>query len=118
SFSLRYHGDQQDFIYRQLNKLTAFADCQIQRKLAGAIAPTPFLQELQKYLLSGVIICPIKNATILYLLKKQRIIGYPINVKCDNSQKEYCFLPGLNGILAIAMKSKQLRLPDDEPFII
>ncbi|MGL6284276.1 MAG: type I-D CRISPR-associated helicase Cas3', partial [Microcoleaceae cyanobacterium] len=91
SFSLRYHGDQQDFIYRQLNKLTAFAGCQIQRKQAGAIAPTPFLQELQKHLLSGVIICPIKNATVLYLLKKQRIIGYPMTVKCDNSQKEYCF---------------------------
>jgi CRISPR-associated endonuclease/helicase Cas3 len=118
SFSLRHHGDQQDFVYQQLNKLTAFAGCQIQRKQAGAIAPTPFLQELEKHLLSGVIICPIKNATVLYQLKKQRIIAYLITVKCDDYEKEYCFLPGLNGILAMAMKSQQLRLPDDEPFII
>ena len=117
SFRLRYLDTWQNFINTELNKLTAFPNCRIIRKQGGAIAPTPLLKELEKRLIPGVIICPIANAGAIYQLRKERIVSYPITVVCNDMEKEYCFLPELAGILAIAMKSKQLRLPDDECFI-
>ena len=84
----------------------------------GVISPTPLLKVLEKNLLPGVIICPRANAAAIYLLRKEGIVSYPIVVACHDTQKEYVLLPGLAGILTIAMKSKQLRLPDDEPLIV
>lgn len=118
SFRLRYLNSWQEFVNTELNKLTAFRNCRIERRQEGAIAPTPLLKELEKQLLPGVIICPITNAAAIYQLRKAGIISYPIAIVCNDAQKEYTFLPGLAGILTMAMKSKQLRLPDDEPFIV
>ena len=70
-------------------------------------------------LLPGVIVCGVKNAAAIFQLRKQGIVSYPMVIACDDAEKDhYRFLPGLAGILTMAMKSKQLRLPDDEPFII
>ncbi len=118
SFRLRYLDTRQNFVNTELNKLTAFSNCRITRKQGGAIAPTPLLKELEQHLIPGVIICPIANAAAIYQLRKEKLVSYPITVVCNDMEKEYCFLPELAGILAIAMKSKQLRLPDDECFIV
>ena len=117
SFRLRYLETVQDFVNTQLNKLTAFTNSRIERRIGGAISPTPLLKVLEKTLLSGVIICPRTNAAVIYQLRKLGIASYPITIVCNDAEKEYAFLPGLSGILAVAMKIKQLRLPDDEPFI-
>jgi CRISPR-associated endonuclease/helicase Cas3 len=104
---------------KELNKLTAFPNCRIERKIGDAIAPTPLLKVLEKHLLPGVIVCGVKNAAAIFQLRTQGIVSYPIVIACDDAQKDhYRFLPGLAGILTMAMKSKQLRLPDNEPFII
>jgi CRISPR-associated endonuclease/helicase Cas3 len=118
SFHLRYLDTWQNFVNKELNKLTAFPNCRIVRKQGEAIAPTPLLKELEQHLIPGVIICPIANAAAIYQLRKERILSYPITVICNDMEKEYCFLPELAGILAMSMKSKQLRLPDDECFIV
>ncbi len=118
SFRLRYLDSGQEFVNTQLNKLTAFRNCRIERRVAGAISPTPLLKVLEKHLLPGVIICPRANAAAIYQLRKEGIVSYPIVVACHDTQKEYVLLPGLAGILTMAMKSKQLRLPDDEPLIV
>lgn len=118
TFRMRYHDSWQDFMNKQLNKLTAFPNCRIQRMIGDAIAPTPLLKVLAKHLLPGVIVCGVKNAAAIFQLRNQGIVSYPIIIACDDAEKDnYRFLPGLAGILAMAMKNKQLRLPDDEPFI-
>lgn len=117
SFRLRHPYDWQDFISVQLNKLTALKNIQIVRQVGGAIRPTPLLAELEKDLFPGIIICPRTNAVAIYQLRKEGVSTYPITIECDDVNKEYAILPGLSGILAIAMKFKQLRLPDDECFI-
>ena len=118
SFRMRYIGSRQEFVNTELNKLTAFKNCQVVRSIGEAVRPTPELQALSKHLLPGVIICPIANAAALFQLRKQGIISYPINIVCDDAEKQYEFLAGLSGILTMAMKFKQLRLPDDEVFIV
>ncbi|HBK98305.1 MAG TPA: type I-D CRISPR-associated helicase Cas3' [Microcoleaceae bacterium UBA10368] len=119
NFRLRYRDSYQDFVNKELNKLTAFPNCRIERRLENAIAPTPLLKVLEKHLLPGVIVCGVKNAAAIFQLRKQGIVSYPIVIACNDAQKDhYRFLPGLAGILTMSMKSKQLRLPDDEPFII
>jgi CRISPR-associated endonuclease/helicase Cas3 len=115
---LRYRDSHQDFINKELNKLTAFPNCRLERRIGDELAPTPLLKVLEKHLLPGVIVCGIKNAAAIFQLRKQGIVSYPIVIACNDVEKEYKFLPGLAGILTMAMKSKQLRLPDDEPFII
>ncbi|MEH2198703.1 type I-D CRISPR-associated helicase Cas3' [Nostoc sp.] len=117
SFRLRYTDNWQDFISTELNKLTAFKNCQIIRSAGGAIRPTPLIQALNKHLLPGVIICPRTNAAVIFQLNKQGIISYPITIVCNDMEKEYRFFTGLSAILTMAMKFKQLRLPDDEVFI-
>ena len=117
SFRLRYHSNWQEFVNKELNKLTALPNCRIERRQGGAIAPTPLLKELERHLLPAVIICPIANANAIYRLRKEGIISYPIVIACNDAQKEYRLLPGLAGILGMAIKGMQLRLPDDEPFI-
>lgn len=117
SFRMRYHDLRQEFINTQLNKLTAFKNCTVIRSIGEAIRPTPELQVLSKHLLPGVIICPRNNAAVIFQLRKKGIISYPINIVCNDGEKQYEFLAGLSGILTIAMKFKQLRLPDDEVFI-
>ncbi|GET36599.1 type I-D CRISPR-associated helicase Cas3' [Microseira wollei] len=118
SFHLRYCDSWQEFVNKEINKLTAFRNCRIERRLGGAIAPSPLLKELEKNLLPGVIICPIANASTIYQLQRERIASYPIVIQSNDAKKEYRFLPGLAGILTMAMKGKQLRLPDDELFIV
>ena len=117
NFRMRYRDSSQAFVNKELNKLTAFPNCRIERRLGGAIVPTPLLKVLEKHLLPGVIVCEVTNAAAIFQLRKQGIISYSIAITCDDFEKKYKFLPGLAGILAMAMKSKQLRLPDDEPFI-
>ncbi|MHC5935510.1 type I-D CRISPR-associated helicase Cas3' [Nostoc sp.] len=117
SFRMRYIGSRQEFVNTELNKLTAFKNCQVVRSIGEAVRPTPELQALSKHLLPGVIICPRANAAAIFQLRKQGIISYPINIVCDDSEKQYEFLAGLSGILTMAMKFKQLRLPDDEVLI-
>ncbi|MBW4603564.1 MAG: type I-D CRISPR-associated helicase Cas3' [Calothrix sp. FI2-JRJ7] len=117
SFRLRYHGELQDFVNTQLNKLTAFRNCHIIRRLEGAVSPTPLLKELEKSLLPGVIICPTANAAVVFQLRKLGVISYPIKLECNDFSRDYIILPGLSGILTLAMKYKQLKLPDNECFI-
>ena len=117
NFRLRYNDSRQQFVNTELNKLTAFKNCQIIRNAGGAIRPTPLIQELNKYLLPGVIICPITNAAAVFQLNRQGITSHPIIIVCNDGDKEYRFFAGLSGILTMAMKFKQLRLPDDEVFI-
>ncbi|OYE01506.1 type I-D CRISPR-associated helicase Cas3' [Nostoc sp. 'Peltigera membranacea cyanobiont' 232] len=117
SFELRYTDNWQEFISTELNKLTAFKNCRIIRTLGGGTRPTDQIQSLNRHLLPGVIICPRTNAAVIFQLNKQGIISYPINIVCNDMEKEYRFFSGLSGILTMAMKFKQLRLPDDEVFI-
>ncbi|MDB9435715.1 type I-D CRISPR-associated helicase Cas3' [Dolichospermum lemmermannii CS-548] len=117
SFRMRYPDSKREFANTELNKLTAFPNCQVIRSIGGAVRPTPALQMLSKYLLPGVIICPRTNAAVIFQLRKQGIISYPITIVCNDGEKEYEFLTGLSGILTIAMKFKQLQLPDDEVLI-
>jgi CRISPR-associated endonuclease/helicase Cas3 len=118
SFSWRFHGSRQDFLNTQINKLTVLKGCNIQRKLDGAIFPTPLLKSLEKELLSGVIICPIASASAYFTLRKMRITAYPITVRGDDFEKEYAFLPALSGILTAAMAGVKIRLMDEENFWI
>ncbi|MDB9537063.1 type I-D CRISPR-associated helicase Cas3' [Dolichospermum planctonicum CS-1226] len=117
SFRMRYPDSKREFASTEINKLTAFPNCQVVRSIGDAIRPTPALQMLSKYLLPGVIICPITNAAVIFKLRKQGIISYPITIVCNDGEREYQFLTGLSGILTIAMKLKQLQLPDDEVLI-
>jgi CRISPR-associated endonuclease/helicase Cas3 len=117
SFRMRYLGSRQEFVNTELNRLTAFKNCTVVRTIDEAVRPTPELQVLSKHLLPGVIICPRTNAAALFQLHKQGINSYPINIVCDDGERQYEFLAGLSGILTMAMKFKQLLLPDDEVFI-
>jgi CRISPR-associated endonuclease/helicase Cas3 len=117
SFRMRYPDSKRGFASTEINKLTAFSNCQVVRKIGDAIRPTPALQMLSKHLLPGVIICPITNAAVIFQLRKQGIVSYPITIVCNDGEKEYQFFTGLSGILTIAMKFKQLQLPDDEVLI-
>lgn len=118
SFRMRYLDSRQEFVNTELNKLTAFRNCTVIRGIGEALRPTPELQALSKHLLPGVIICPKTNAATLFQLRKQGIVSYPINIVCNDGERIYEFLAGLSGILTMAMKFKQLRLPDDEVFIV
>ncbi len=117
-FRLGYPDTWQEFVNTELNKLTAFKNCRIERRSGGAIRPTPLIQVLEKYLMPGVIIAEKENQSIIFQMRRERIISYPIIIQCSNAQKEYRFLTGISGILTMAMKGKQLRLPDDEVFIV
>ncbi|NJN12758.1 MAG: type I-D CRISPR-associated helicase Cas3' [Richelia sp. RM1_1_1] len=117
TFRLNYHDSSQDFVNTQLNKLTAFKNIQIKRQVGGATRPTPLLKQLEKDFFPGIIVCPRTNAAAIFQLRKEGISYYPITIDCDDGSKEYVILTGLSGILAIAMKFKQLKLPDDECFI-
>ena len=101
-----------------MNKLKAFENCQIQRKREGAIAPTPLLKKLEKDLMPGVIFCPITNAPAYFWLRKEGIVSYPITIVGNDFMKEYAFVAGIQGILALALCGVRLRLPDNEDFLI
>jgi CRISPR-associated endonuclease/helicase Cas3 len=60
----------------------------------------------------------ITNAPAYYQLLKERIAAYPITVSGKDFEKEYVFLPGISGILTIAMCGVKLRLPDNDEFLI
>ncbi len=118
SFRLRYRDNHLEFLGTQMNKLKAFEGCKIERRRDNAIAPTPLLSKLEKELIPGVIICKTKNAPAYYHLLKERIPVYPITVSGNDFEKEYAFLPGLSGILTVAMYGVRLKLPDNEEFLI
>ncbi|MFB2834929.1 type I-D CRISPR-associated helicase Cas3' [Floridanema evergladense] len=118
SFRLRYLDSAEEFKNKEINKLTAFENCRIERTLGSAIAPTPLLKELEKNLLPGVIISTEANQWVIIRLRKQGIASYPISVSCNDFEKKYTFFPGLSGILAIAMYEIKLKLPDDENFYV
>ncbi|GAP94325.1 type I-D CRISPR-associated helicase Cas3' [Leptolyngbya sp. NIES-2104] len=118
SFRWRYRGCYLDFSATQLNKLKAFENCQIQRKRGDAIAPEALLTKLSKDFIPGVIICPIKNASAYYQLLRERVAVYPITVIGTDFEKDFVLLPGIAGILTIAMFGVRLRLPDNEEFLI
>jgi CRISPR-associated endonuclease/helicase Cas3 len=117
SFRLRHHGDRLDFS-NQMNKLKAFENCRIERRRDNAIAPTSMLMKLEKDLIPGVIMCQVANAPAYYRLRKERIATYPILVSGNGFEKEFTFLPGLSGILTLAMCGVRLKLPDNEEFLI
>jgi CRISPR-associated endonuclease/helicase Cas3 len=118
SFRLRYHNNRLEFLATQMNKLKAFENCRIERRRENAIAPTPLLSKLEKELISGVIICPITNASAYYQLRQEGITAYPITVSGNDFEKEYAFLPGLPGILTLVKCGVRLKLPDDGEFLI
>lgn len=118
SFRLRYRNNHSEFLGTQMNKLKAFEGCKIERRRDNAIAPTPLLNQLEKELIPGVIICPIQNAGVYYCLLKEGISIYQIRIICNDSEKDYAFLPGLSGILTLAMYGVRLKLPDNEDFLI
>jgi len=118
SFHLRYFGRSEQFKNKELNKLTAFPNCRVERKLGGAIAPTPLLKELEQQLLPGVIIPTAVNQGVIIQLRKQGLMSYPISVSCNDFQKDYTFFPSLSGLLAIAMSGIKLKLLDEEDFHI
>lgn len=118
SFRLRYRGNRLDFLATQMNRLKAFENCRIERRRDNSIAPTPFLKKLEKELIPGVIICQITNAFAYYKLRQEKIIAYPITVSGNDFEREYAFLPGLPGILTLAMCGIKLKLPDNEEFLI
>ncbi len=118
SFRLRYYDSAEDFKNTQLNKLTAFSNCRIERCLGDAIRPTPILKQLEKQLLPGVIIASVPNQGMIFKLRKQGISSYPISVSCNDFDKDYTFFPGLAGILGIALYGLRIKLPDDEDFYI
>ncbi len=118
SFHLRYHGRHLQFLATQMNKLKAFENCRIERRLNNAIAPTPLIKKLEKDLIPGVVMCPTTNAPAYYRLLKEGITTYPITVSGNDFEKQYTFIPGLPGILTIALCDVRLRLPDNEDFLI
>jgi CRISPR-associated endonuclease/helicase Cas3 len=118
TFHLRHDGDVDSFNKTNLNKLTAFQNCRIQRTLAGAISPTPLLKEMSKKWLSGVVISATANQGIIIRLGKQGIASYPITVECDDSNKIYRIFPGFAGIVTAAMNGIKIRLMDEEEFWI
>lgn len=118
SFRLRYRGDRLTFLATEMNKLKAFENCRIERRRDHAISPTPLLKKLEKELIPGVVMCPITNASAYYRLRQERITAYPITISGNDFEKEYVFLPGLPGILTLAICGVKLKLPDDEEFLI
>lgn len=118
SFRWRCRLNHLEFLATQMNKLKAFEECRIERKREGSFAPTSLLSQLEKELVSGVIICPTKNAYAYYALRREGISSYPITVIGNDFEKEYVFLPGLSGILTIAMYGVRLNLPDNDDFLI
>jgi CRISPR-associated endonuclease/helicase Cas3 len=118
NFKFNYDGDWEQFKNKQINKLSAFENCRIERRIKGAISPTPLLSELEKKFLPGVIVSTIANQGIIIRLRKQGIASYPICVNCSDIKKDnYTIFPGFAGILAAAMNIK-IRLMDEEDFWI
>jgi CRISPR-associated endonuclease/helicase Cas3 len=118
TFHLRYYDDAESFKKTKLNKLTAFQDCRIQRSLAGALSPTPLLDQLQKQWLPGVIVAKFANQGVIIRLQKQGIASYPITIECDDGKKDYMIFPGFAGIITAAMNGIRIRLMDEEDFWI
>jgi CRISPR-associated endonuclease/helicase Cas3 len=118
NFQFNYDGDLEEFKCRQVNKLSAFENCRIERRVKGSISPTPLLSELEKKFLPGVIVSTIANQGIIIRLRKQGIASYPICVNCSDIKKDnYTIFPGFAGIITAAMNIK-IRLMDEEDFWI
>ena len=118
NFHFNYDGDLEEFKCKQVNKLSAFENCRIERRVKGAISPTPLLSELEKKFLPGVIVSTIANQGIIIRLRKQGIASYPICVNCSDVKKDnYTIFPGFAGIITAAMNIK-IRLMDEEDFWI
>lgn len=120
SFRLRYPGDVEEFKNHALNKLGAWQNCTVERRLGrdGPLVPTPLLKQLEKQWLPGLIIASEANQWVIILLRKQGVPSYQIVVSCNDFEKNYTFFPGLGGILALAMYGVRIKLADDEDFYI
>ncbi len=118
SFYLRYYDSLEEFKNMELNKLSAWENCRVERRLGDAISPTPLLQQLNKDLLPGVIIATAANMGTIVRLQKQGVVSYSINVSANDGEKDYTFFPGLSGILAIALYGVVIKLADEEDFYI
>ena len=118
SFYMRYNGTAEDFKNHELNKLTAWENCRIERRINEAVSPTPLLKQLEKKLLPGVIINKTANMWIIIQLQRKGVSSYPIFISCNDFEKEYTFFPGLTGILSIAMYGRAIKLEDGEDFHI
>jgi CRISPR-associated endonuclease/helicase Cas3 len=119
-FNLNYDGDLEEFKWKKLNKLSAFENCRIERRMSGSIAPTPLLSALEKQWLPGVIVSTTANQGAINRLQKQGIISYPICVNCSDVKKDtYTIFIGFSGIITAAMeKNFKIRLMDEEEFWI
>jgi CRISPR-associated endonuclease/helicase Cas3 len=119
-FNLNYDGDLEKFKRTKLNKLSAFENCRIERRMNGSIAPTPLLSALEKQWLPGVIVSTTANQGAIIRLQKQGIISYPICVNCSDVKKDtYTIFIGFSGIITAAMeKNFKIRLMDEEEFWI
>lgn len=119
-FNLRFPESYDTFRSTQINKLNAFENCRIERRVDGALKPTPLLKALEKQLIPGVIIPTKANQWVIIRLNQQGITSYPIHISCLDlpKPKEYNFFPSLDGIMAIALNGIHLKCPDDEDFYI
>ena len=117
SFRLRYYDNSLSWKNNHMNRLQSFENCRIERRKDNALSPTPLLSKLEKELIPGVVICPVANAYAYYQSRKERISAYPITIVGKDFEREYVFLPGLSGILALALHGVRLKLPDDEEFL-
>jgi CRISPR-associated endonuclease/helicase Cas3 len=118
TFHLRYAGDSDSFKRTKLNTLTAFQDCRIQRSVAGLLAPTALLAELEKHWLAGVVVSTIVNQGVIIRLQRQGIASYPITIDFDDTRKQYRIFPGFAGIVTAALNGIRIRLMDEEEFWI
>lgn len=118
SFYLRYYDSLEEFKNMELNKLSAWENCRVERMLGGAVSPTPLLKQLNRDLLPGVIIATAANMGVIIRLQKQGVASYSINVSANDGEKGYTFFPGLAGILAIALYGVVIKLADEEDFYI
>jgi len=117
NFHLNYDGDLAEFIRKKINKLSAFENCRIERRMGGAIAPTPLLSALEKEFLPGVIVPTSPNQGVIIRLRKQGLASYPICVNCSDVKKDsYTIIPGFAGIITAAINNIKIRLMDEEDF--
>ncbi|NCQ99748.1 MAG: type I-D CRISPR-associated helicase Cas3' [Microcystis aeruginosa L211-101] len=119
-FVLYTQDSFEEFKQKKLNRLIAFEDCTLERRLGGAKVPTTSLKELRQQFVSGVIVSTQENQGTIIQLRKQGLTIFPMYVHFAEQPrpKEFTFFPSLSGILAIASSGRRLKLPDGEDFYI
>ncbi|MGF1482562.1 MAG: type I-D CRISPR-associated helicase Cas3' [Cyanophyceae cyanobacterium] len=122
SFSLsllKFGLSIEEFENNYLCKLYAFEDCKIKRTISEIPRPTALIKEIEKQLISGVIVQEHrKNSWAIRELEKQGLECYRIKVEDSFASKQYTFFPSLSGILALASAGYALKCPDDEYWVV